>query len=79
MSVEDIYNSYLSWRGTFVKDHNACNRTLKGMDGLYHKLFPEPVKKEKEKRSVLVKKINRKADTEDLKYLFDISRVNHED
>ena len=79
LDAESIQNCYLSWRGTMIKDHNACDKTIKAMDDLYHKLFPEPVKKEKEKRSVLVKKINRKADTEDLKYLFDISRVNHED
>lgn len=68
MSAKDIYNSYLSWRGTFVKDHNTCNRTLKGMDELFHRLFPNPAKREKERRSLLAKGINRGAETKDLKY-----------
>ena len=65
-----IYDNYASLksRGTFVKDHNTCNRTLKGMDELFHRLFPNPAKREKERRSLLAKGINRGAETKDLKY-----------
>lgn len=58
----------LTREGASVKDHNTCNRTLRGMDELFHRLFPNPAKREKERRSLLAKGINRGAETKDLKY-----------
>lgn len=40
MSSGDIFNCYKSWRGTIIKDHNACYKTLHKMDTLFRTLFP---------------------------------------
>ena len=37
---KEVWNCYQSWRGTIVKDHNACYRTIFNMDILYQDLFP---------------------------------------
>lgn len=36
-----IHNCYKSWRNAVVKDCNACIRSIKNLDALYERLFPE--------------------------------------
>ena len=40
MTELEIRNCYLSWRGSLLKDCNACYRTITSMDKLYNDLFP---------------------------------------
>ena len=35
MLEEDILNCYRSWKGTVIKDHNACYKTIHNMDILW--------------------------------------------
>lgn len=70
MSEDEIWNCYQSWRGTIVKDHNACYRTLHEIDKLYSSLFPEHTETPKHTRQDIIKEINRQADTSDLYLLF---------
>lgn len=69
MTAEEVANCYKSWRGTFVKEHNACHKTLASMDALYKSLFPVEIKKVRRSRRALVRKSNRNAETQDLKIL----------
>lgn len=71
MTELEIYNCYQSWRGTFIREHNAIKKTLDNMDKLYLDLFgkhEEP--KEKESRSQLVKQIFKDAETRDIRNVF---------
>ena len=69
MTEEEIWNCYHSWRGTIVKDHNACRKSLESMDALYRSLFPKHEEKVRYGRKVLAISINRDAETRDLKYI----------
>lgn len=69
MTEEEIWNCYQSWRGTIVKDHNACRHSLASMDALYRSLFPEHKEKDPVGRKALAISINRNAETRDLKYI----------
>ena len=40
MTENDAYNCYQSWRGSIVRDHNACCVTVFKMDEIYVSLFP---------------------------------------
>lgn len=40
MTELQIYNCYISWRNSVVKDCNACKRTIDSIDRLYNELFP---------------------------------------
>ena len=40
MTESEIRNCYLSWRGSLLKDCNACHKTIASMDKLYNDLFP---------------------------------------
>lgn len=78
MTEYDIWNCYQSWRGTVVKDHNACYDTLKRMDRLYKSLFPvhEPYKRIG--RNELFKEAFKTAETEDLNQLFKLKEFNYD-
>lgn len=69
MTIEEISNCYKSWRGTFIKEHNACRKTLASMDVLFKSLFAVDIPKQKRSRNKLVRRANREADTKDLKLL----------
>lgn len=69
MTEEEIWNCYHSWRGTIVKDHSACRKSLESMDALYRSLFPKHEEKVRCGRKALVISINRDAETRDLKYV----------
>lgn len=66
MSENDVWNCYQSWRGTIVKDHNACYKSIKIMDELYESLFPTHIPPKKKLRSEIYKTILRKANKLDL-------------
>lgn len=68
MTENDIYNCYQSWRGSVIREHNACHNIVASMDALYQSLFPIHQKREKPSRKRMVKAINHEAETEDLKY-----------
>lgn len=68
----DIWNAYKSWRGTLVREHNACHKTLIRMDKLYHSLFPmhvEPDKKVKPSRCAIVEMAYKEAESEFLYHI----------
>lgn len=69
MTEEEIWNCYHSWRGTVVKDHNACHNSIASMDELYKSLFPEHKEKERLGRNAIALSINRDAETRDLKFI----------
>ena len=57
MTENDVWNCYQSWRGTIVKEHNACYNSLKKMDELYYRLFPmhkEPKKMGRKEKYVKI-------------------------
>ena len=71
MTELEIYNCYQSWRGTFIREHNAIKKTLDNMDKLYLDLFGKHEEsKEKESRSQLVKQIFKDAETRDIRNVF---------
>lgn len=72
MTENDVWQCYQSWRGSVVKDHNACARSLKRMDALYNSLFPPHKEPQKPSRHTLVIQTNREAGTDDLKYAIQI-------
>lgn len=72
MTLEDIQNCYQSWRGTFDKEHNAHNKTLRSMDALYKSLFGEFREREKISRSAIIDAIYKDAETSDLRYCLTI-------
>lgn len=72
MTELEIWNCYQSWRGTLVKEHNACYRTLKSMDALYKSLFPEHEEYKRIGRKEVFKEVYKTAEKEDLKFLFNI-------
>ena len=69
MTIEEIDNCYKSWRGTFIKEHNAYRKTLASMDALFKALFPIEIIKTQISRNVLVRQANKEVSTEDLKYI----------
>lgn len=66
ISENDVWNCYQSWRGTIVKDHNACYKSIKIMDKLYESLFPTHTPPKKKLRSETYKTILKKANKLDL-------------
>lgn len=66
MTIEEIVNCYKSWRGTFIKEHNAYRKTLASMDALFKSLFPVEIIKTQRSRNALVKQANKEAETKDL-------------
>ena len=72
MTENDIWEAYQSWRGTIVKDHNACHKTIVSIDRLYASLFPQHQEQNHETRNNLVRNLNREAEPGDLKLLFNL-------
>lgn len=70
MTENDIWNCYQSWRGTIVKEHNACHDSLKSMDRLYYSLFPIHKEEKEVGRKEKFEGIFRTANTNDLNKIF---------
>lgn len=67
MTEQDVWQCYQSWRGSVVREHNACHKTVARMDALYGSLFPVHVEPPKATRSQIASDINRDAEAGDLK------------
>ncbi len=53
INEKEAYNCYNSWRGSMIKEHNACFTTITNMDNLYKELFNKPLpKKNKSKMKI---------------------------
>lgn len=70
MSENDVWNCYQSWRGTIVKEHNACYHSIHSMDMLYKSLFHVHEEPRKVGRKEKFEGIFRTANTNDLNKIF---------
>ena len=68
MTEWEVYNCYQSWRGTVVKDHNACRKSIVSMDALYSSLFPTHEEYVRKGRKEIIEASYKEADREDLHY-----------
>lgn len=73
LTEDDVWQCYQSWRGSQIKDHNACKRTIARMDALYDSLFPPHQERQKPLRSAVVRSINRSAAPEELYYCLTVN------
>lgn len=69
MTEPQIWEAYQSWRGSVVRDHNACDHSLREMDALYASLFPPHQQQPRQGRRALVVQANREAGTEELRQI----------
>ena len=69
MSEAKIWNCYKSWRGSVVREHNACTKTLRSMDELYTSLFPVHVDESPKGRYEICAEIFMDAEARDLQRL----------
>lgn len=69
MTEPQIWEAYQSWRGSVVRDHNACDHSLRAMDALYAILFPQHQQQPRPGRRALVVQANREAGTEELRQI----------
>lgn len=66
MSETKASNCYKSWRQSAVKDSNACYKSIKNLDKLVSKLFPQNKKLRKQTRSEITNRIFSEVAHEDL-------------
>jgi hypothetical protein len=69
MTEAKIWNCYKSWRGSVVREHNACTKTLRSMDDLYASLFPVHVDEPFKGRYEMAEEAFMDAETRDLQKL----------
>ena len=68
MTEQAVQESYLSWRGSMIHDHNCWRKSVESMDATYNELFPHFIPLVKLKRSRLMREVNHEAETIDLRY-----------
>lgn len=66
MNESQIWEAYQSWRGSVVRDHNACEHSLRAMDATYASLFPLHQEQPKRSRRALVVQTNHNINAEEL-------------
>lgn len=66
MTEAQIWEAYQSWRGSVVRDHNACEHSLHAMDALYARLFPLHQEQPKRSRRALIAQMNHNINAEEL-------------
>ena len=66
MTEPQIWEAYQSWRGSVVRDHNACEHSLRAMDALYASLFPPHQERPKRSRRALIVQMNHNINAEEL-------------
>ena len=66
MTEAQIWEAYQSWRGSVVRDHNACEHSIRAMDATYASLFPPHQKQTKRSRRALIVQTNRNINAEEL-------------
>lgn len=76
MTDDDVWQCYQSWRGTALRDHNACYHSIQSMDALYASMFTNHANRVKTQRSHMSKEANRKSETTDLKYCLTIACIH---
>lgn len=69
MTENDVLLCYKSWRGTVVREHNACRKTLDNLDALYKSLFPVQEEAERKGRNALFAESFKEAEKEDLYHI----------
>ena len=69
MTENDVLLCYKSWRGTVVREHNACRKTLDNLDALYKSLFPVQEEVERKGRNALFAESFKEAEKEDLYHI----------
>ena len=69
MTENDVLLCYKSWRGTVVREHNACRKTLDNLDALYKSLFPVHEEAERKGRNALFAESFKEAEKEDLYHI----------
>lgn len=77
MDEQQIWEAYQSWRGTVIIDHNACLHSVASMDALYNSLFPPYQERPRQKRSDIVRQVNREAEPIDFEYINEIHIQPH--
>ncbi|MBR2775555.1 MAG: hypothetical protein IKD75_00345, partial [Prevotella sp.] len=65
-NVVRMINSLKAWRGSVVRDHNACEHSLRAMDATYASLFPPHQEQPKRSRRALIVQTNRNINAEEL-------------
>ena len=66
MTDPQIWEAYQSWRGSVVRDHNACEHSLRAMDATYASLFPPHQEQPKRSRRALIVQTNHNINAEEL-------------
>lgn len=66
MTEAQIWEAYQSWRGSVVRDHNACEHSIRAMDALYASLFPPHQEQTKRSRRALIVQTNHNINAEEL-------------
>lgn len=66
MTEPQIWEAYQSWRGSVVRDHNACEHSLRAMDATYASLFPAHQEQPKRSRRALIVQTNHNINAEEL-------------
>ncbi len=66
MTEPQIWEAYQSWRGSVVRDHNACEHSIRAMDALYANLFPPHQEQPKRSRRALIIQTNHNINAEEL-------------
>ena len=66
MTEAQIWEAYQSWRGSVVRDHNACGHSLRAMDATYDGLFPPHQEQPKRSRRALIIQTNHNINAEEL-------------
>lgn len=76
MTEYEVWQCYQSWRGSQVRDHNRCHRSLKKMDNLYHSMFAPAVAPLKATRGTIIRQANHEAETIDLQHTLNILKAS---
>lgn len=66
MTEPQIWEAYQSWRGSVVRDHNACEHSLRATDATYASLFPPHQERPKRSRRALIVQTNHNINAEEL-------------
>lgn len=77
MTDDDVWQCYQSWRGSQEKDHTNCRRSLTKMDHVYSSMFEPANKRPRQKRSDIVRQVNREAEPIDFEYINEIHIQPH--
>ena len=77
MTEDDVWQCYQSWRGSQEKDHTNCHRSLAKMDHVYSSMFKPATKRQRQKRSDIVRQVNREAEPIDFEYINEIHIQPH--